>query len=871
MAAFNLASFQMAHLDDDSPPPLAAARHGLSGGSLAVFEHAPDAMFIVGDGGGFIEVNAAASELLATPRAKLLGRCVHEFFLPLPEYQVTDLSNRWQEFIRGGERQDECLVACGGGTRRVSYHARANVLPGLHLFIAHDVTEWRLTEGAMRQAEQLYRTLVETTDTGYLVADACGCVLDANAEYVHLSGHVSRDEIIGRHPLEWTAPGDHARLAAEIARCVHDGHPLRDLEINFFDVQGRVRPVEINATAVIAGDGTRLLCLCHDITNRVQVRRELEDARLGLERRVERRTAELAAANAQIRSRARQQESVADLGRRALAGADLNELMREATETVCIVLGVACSGVVEHADPKNTDLVLRAVHGWSETRLGNAFGSTDPAFLPGYALVSSAPVIIEDWNAENRFKMSPHLVGSGVCSSMVVPIGGESQPFGLISAHSLQPRRFSPDDIYFLQSIANVLAAAIERKRSEETVRLAQQAAVQANNAKIEFLSRMSHELRTPLNAILGFSQLLEIERLDPKQRESVEQITRAGRHLLELVNEVLDISRIDSGNISLTPEPLAVDDLAHEALDLIRPLAVAGGIGLTLGAGITEGDRYVLADRQRVRQVLINLLSNAVKYNRAGGQVTLDGASAPDGKRVRLSVVDTGHGIAAELLPLLFTPFERLGAEKTNVEGSGIGLALAKRLVESQGGELGVTSEPGAGTTFWVDLPVAAAPLADADQVRLEELFGDEFFPPGEEDGPEEDEPLPPPPRTVLHIEDNEPNRLLVEMLIRQRPALRLLTASRGQEGLALARTHHPDLILLDMHLPDTTGESVLQLLRGEEGTKDTPVVMVSADAAAMRRNREDATGADSYLTKPFNVGQFLKLLDQYLVRSAA
>ena len=860
----------MVHPDDDAPPPADAARHHLSGGCLAVFEHAPDAMFIVDDERSLVEVNAAASEMLFTPRGTLLGRCIHDFFLPLPEYQVTDLVARWREFIGGEHRQDECLIVSGGFTRRVSYHARPNVLPGLHLFIAHDVTEWRFAEGAVRQAEQLYRTLVETTDTGYLVADVCGCVLDANAEYIHLSGHVALDEIVGRHPLEWTAPDHRARLAAEFARCFQEGHPLRDLEIDYLDVHGRVRPVEINATAVATEDGTRLLCLCHDITHRVQVRRELEDARAGLERRVERRTAELARANAQIRSRARQQESVADLGRRALAGADLDELMLEAVETVCAVLGIEFSAVVEHADPESDQLVLRAVSGWNTDNVGNPVASTNPAFLSGYALASPAPVVFEDLARETRFRLTPGLESIGIVSGMSVPIGGNVQPFGVIGAHCRQARRFTPDDIYFLQSIANVLAAAIERKRSEEIVRLAQQGAVHANNAKIEFLSRMSHELRTPLNAILGFSQLLEIERLDPKQRESVEQITRAGRHLLELVNEVLDISRIDSGNISLTPEPLGVSDLAREALDLIRPLADVRGIALTLGTGAAVGDHHILVDRQRIRQVLLNLLSNAVKYNRADGRVTLEAGPSPDGKRVRLSVVDTGQGIAEEHLPLLFTPFERLGAEKTNVEGSGIGLALAKRLVESQGGELGVTSELGVGTTFWMDLPVAAPPLAGTDPLRLEELFNDEFFPPAkEDDSPEE---LPPPPtRTVLHIEDNEPNRLLVEMLMRQRPALRLLTASRGQEGLHLARTHHPDLILLDMHLPDTTGECVLQLLRGDEGTRSTPIVMVSADAAAMRRNQEVATGANNYLTKPFNVRQFLELLDQYLVCGAS
>ena len=418
-----------------------------------------------------------------------------------------------------------------------------------------------------------------------------------------------------------------------------------------------------------------------------------------------------------------------------------------------------------------------------------------------------------------------------------------------------------------------MLGAAIERHRVEETVRQAQQSAVQANNAKIEFLSRMSHELRTPLNAILGFSQLLELDRLDPGQRESVEQITRAGRHLLELVNEVLDISRIDSGHIALTPEPLPVDTLLREALDLIRPLADARGIELVAGPGCVEPDRYVLADRQRLRQVLLNLLSNAVKYNREGGRVTLNGGPAPDGLHVRLTVSDTGVGIRSEDLSRLYTPFDRLGAENTNVEGSGMGLALSKRLVESQGGVLGLESEPGVGTTFRVDLPVAAAPALDEelllDELLSQTLFQDDEFvsaSPSLQTLPMTPPPSPPAPPTVLHIEDNEANRLLVEMLVARRPGVRLFTASRGTQGLALAREHHPNLILLDLHLPDTTGEEVLQDLRAEEGTHDTPVVMVSADATAIRRSQAYNSGANDFLTKPFNVGQFLKMLDQYL-----
>ena len=350
---------------------------------------------------------------------------------------------------------------------------------------------------------------------------------------------------------------------------------------------------------------------------------------------------------------------------------------------------------------------------------------------------------------------------------------------------------------------------------------------------------------------------------------------------MLELVNEVLDISRIDSGNMNAHARAAGPwTNSCANRIDLIRPLADVRRIDLTHpGAGsiLTPVTVSCWPTASGCGRWLLNLLSNAVKYNRERGRVTLDSGPAPDGKRLRLSVLDTGRGIAAENLPLLFTPFERLGAENTDVEGSGIGLALSKRLVESQGGELGVESECGAGTMFWLDLPVAAAPLADATPVRLEELFGEVMLPGDANGNPAQmfrdgvAESSVPPSRVVLYIEDNEPNRRLVEMLMMQRPSWRLLTAARGTEGLELAREHRPDLILLDLHLPDVTGEAVLQQLRSETATLHTPVVMVSADAAAMRRNQERGTGADDYLTKPFNVGEFLRILDRYLDRNGS
>ena len=230
----------------------------------------------------------------------------------------------------------------------------------------------------------------------------------------------------------------------------------------------------------------------------------------------------------------------------------------------------------------------------------------------------------------------------------------------------------------------------------------------------------------------------------------------------------------------------------------------------------------------------------------------------------------DTGPGISPHHLDQLFTPFERLGAENTDVEGSGVGLALSKRLVETQHGELGVDSTVGEGSIFWVDMPVAAAPTNESLREIFVSLFeGDE--PPNEEVAPVEEPHAPHQPRVVLQIEDNEPNRRLIEMLLAQRPALRLMTATRGQEGLDMARIHRPDLILLDLHLPDTNGEAVLQDLRNGEETRHTPIVVVSADTAAVRRNRERDHGADNYLTNPFNVVQFFQIIDGYFAREVA
>ena len=385
-----------------------------------------------------------------------------------------------------------------------------------------------------------------------------------------------------------------------------------------------------------------------------------------------------------------------------------------------------------------------------------------------------------------------------------------------------------------------------DRRRTEEALREAQATAESANRAKSEFLSRMSHELRTPLNAVLGFGQLLQIEPLTDPQRDSVDHILKGGRHLLDLINEVLDISRIETGDLALSPEPVQLTELTQEVLALMRPLADQRGIQLVLDR--PEGcDGYVFADRQRAKQVLLNLLSNAVKYNRPRGTVAISCDSTDT--RFQINVTDTGMGIPTERLALLFTPFERLGAEHSSEEGTGIGLALSKRLAEAMGGTLTVDSALGRGSTFTLDLPRVEGPVE-----RYERLT------PGTEHTVEPATHG----RVVLHIEDNLSNLTLIERVLAQRSGVEVIAAMQGRLGLELARVHQPVLVLLDLHLPDMDGAQVLQRLRDDPATASIPVVIISADATPGQVQRLLSAGALAYLTKPIDVREVVRLLDE-------
>jgi len=384
-------------------------------------------------------------------------------------------------------------------------------------------------------------------------------------------------------------------------------------------------------------------------------------------------------------------------------------------------------------------------------------------------------------------------------------------------------------------------------KLAEQRLLAARDEADRANLAKSEFLSNMSHELRTPMNAILGFGQIMEYdENLPAEHRDNVQEILKAGHFLLELINEVLDLAKVEAGRIMLSLEPVEVNPVVEECISLLRTLADDHSIRLSH----SELDGLaVRADRTRLRQALLNLLSNAIKYNREGGSVQLE-VQLKEADRVRIRVTDTGFGIPAEHLAGLFQPFNRLGAENSAIEGTGIGLTLTRRIVEMMGGSMGVESEVGTGSTFWIELPLEYLHIDHREQAG----HASPIMQPGTLQ------------HTVLYIEDNPASLKLVAQLLGWRKHIHLLCAPTPELGINLAMTQHPDLILLDIHMPGMNGYQVLKVLKADARLAAIPVIALTANAMPHDIEQGIQAGFDSYLTKPIEVGNFFSILEHYL-----
>ncbi len=739
--------------------------------------------------------------------------------------------------------------------------------PVLHLVLAHlgtdgevefvsticrDISDRKLKELERIEWANRYNAAIQASGQVVFDWDTLSGEIAYGGEIEHLTGF-SADEMGGGmdrlrnviHPDDVSAFDDRIEIATM----------MRDP----FDYT--FRAIRKNGTEVIVraqgcffldrhGQFGRMVGFLKDVTKERMGEQAIQLANERLEQRVAERTGELAKANLDLRNSALRQAAISRLGQRALAGQSLGELMLDAAKTVMEMLPCEYTSVL-HYDEYADDFKPLAEVGWP-----NAGGARIPIpggarSLSGYAVLTGNAVVSPDSETETRFEFSDAARTAGVRSGIAACIKAGERPLGVLVSFSLRRRDFSHDDVSFVQSIANVLTAAIERHEAEDSIRRARAEAEAANRAKSEFLSRMSHELRTPLNAVLGFTQLLEMEEHSAKQAESIDHISRAGRNLLNLINEVLDIARLDSGRVEFNMESVDVPEVMQEVVSSVSPAAAKRSIAIQI-SDVPGGEAFVMSDRERMKQVIVNLLSNAVKFNQDGGSVTLS-VSLEDGINWRIGVTDTGIGIPQEKIARLFVPFERLGTREGGTEGgSGLGLAMCQRLITGLGGRIGVSSIVGAGSTFWIELLAdeSKSPGQASRSVEESQIAGTQ--------------PTARAVRKVLYIEDDAANYYLLERFLAPREDLKLMSALQGSVGIELAKEQRPDLILLDLNLPDMNGEQILRALRADPVTNPVRVVAVTGEMMIEREDELRALGVLEILVKPYKLAQITELLER-------
>lgn len=712
-----------------------------------------------------------------------------------------------------------------------------------------DITRRMKAENAIRESESRFRRLVESNIIGAVFSAIDGSIWDANDAFLKMIGFTRAELEAGEvgwlnlTPPEF-APLDERAIGQLMARGSCDVY-----EKEFFRKDGSRVPVLLAVSVLDLKAGTAVSIVL-DITERKAATEALRKMNMELEQKVEARTAEL-------RTQSDRRAALAELELAINTPGELQGVLGQIVEATSRLLPASAGCSVVLWDAENEEYTFSAsTTGRLEYPLNEAVRRTGG--ITRRIIDTRAPYTVPDvLMGPDAADRNPILDARGVRSYIGVPMLLGDKMLGVMYAMELEPRDFTHEDIEFVQAMAQRAALAVSKVRLSEELReanaVAEAARIEAdraNKAKSEFLSRMSHELRTPLNAVLGFAQILEMQPLDPEDIKCVNHISLAGAHLLNLINEVLDIARIESGRMSVSPEAIRIKEVLRQSLELVRPQLENRKVEIHWETGACD-DIWVSADPSRLRQVFLNLLSNAIKYNRVGGSISLR-CEKLDSEKLRLTFEDTGIGIPPNKIERIFTPFDRLGQESSGIEGSGLGLALSKRLVDVMRGDLSVESEPGKGTKVMLDLRLALPPGAGGE--NQSGRFSEEPAPQMEKSA------------TLLYIEDNPANLELVQKILSSFKSIELLTAPNATTGLEIALQRDLDVIILDLHLPDMSGIGVLNRLRSNQKTCNIPVIVVSADASSGQQERLKEAGASEYMTKPIKVQHFLSILKSHL-----
>lgn len=645
-------------------------------------------------------------------------------------------------------------------------------------------------------------------------------------------------------------PQDRGHVISAISECNEKGHELfishrviwPDKSVHWIQLRG-------NATRAEDGSPLHLLCIVHDITQRTEMEQVLDN-----------------------------QTHLLDMLRQAMSqfveSPSLNDIARDLLAGLLQLTGcsIGLLGEVNREDGSpyiNMHAVSNIV--WGEaSREKYAQGqlmTQDNKSLLSYVLDSGLPLL------SNNVEVDPRSGGIPIGHSKIENFLGVPVFYGdeMVGIYALANRDggFDHSIIDFLrplQATYGILIHAMRSAKQEEQTRQdllnAKLDAEHASRAKSEFLSNMSHELRTPLNAIMGFSKLLSDDKETPlteEQCESTTEIYQAGQHLLELVNEVLDLARIESGRMEVRCEPVSLHEVCEQCSSLMQQLAEMYGVQFHADWKESE-DVWVVADHTRLKQTIINLVSNAIKYNKEGGKVRL-ACEKQEGDRIRVMIVDTGPGLSDEDQLNIFTPFERLGAEHTSVEGSGIGLAITRRMIELMKGSMGVNSVLGQGSCFWIELDRCEGVEPYENLEVAKDIVGHE-----KDSGPA----ISNAKYKLLYVEDNPANMRLIQLLMRQHQEYELLMAETGEEGVRMAQSVQPDIILMDINLPGISGVEAAGILKDDLLTKDIPVIAVSANALQDDIKWAEQTGFVDYLTKPLDAKMLFKALNEHLLPDA-